>query len=791
MASHKMLPHLIGSKGGEGEGQNRSGPNSELVSKNDLRRLGYLSTADAQLASTMLHKLTDEDPELSLTRNGMLIDTDPRHMGSMTLEEAALPGVSSQRRHSFLGQMGSKGKGGDEKGKAAVSYMIPEQAAAEELALQERILYEMRQNLTKLKEYGRQLGITFDVSKKKSKQGRMQGERWVDDEMDAWKKQATRLLKAPEDNKPEPEDEERCQRMGEYVFKVERMLNDMRFMRLHKQRQRDTLSNELSVVAAQEQREQSGDGKMAILMSAVSNLKEKIQDCDQKLQEEDATRRELTKSYDTLWADSQQNQSKLDAVQKDLTSYEHDYAALRLQLKDKLHDIEKVLGQGKLLTMAEIKEEISGKYQKELEARQRLIQKQIKIKEMLQLHEGRVRELTRRLQSQYDPNKDSPRRNELKSKAKAFEEVFDTMMQRIGESDITKIVDLFQKQSFTCNAWMEAVRDQEVRVKALMDEKELLERQLLKVAGKKPQGFSNETRQYTMSGKKLDMATEKLDTSHQRLMQLEGLIAHMKESVRVAFLRVKDYIPEVEPPPIVYPDEGEGGLIEQLERFTEQVKGLIPTQEQHTILQKASDQLQLPSEYRVDENEVPYGLGMPSPEPRRPHRSQERPPPLAEARPASTHSDREEAKPAAAASSEPQEEKEDKKEKDKKEVPPEHLSMPHKLKVAIKMSPTEDIVHGEPAEPEEQVDGMGMNVRIAFPPPRPMQKQILDKEREEDEQEARAEHLDETIVSREEHKRRALRLIKQKERDKAEKDALDLGEIPVSKKKKKAKSALR
>lgn len=45
----------------------------------------------------------------------------------------------------------------------------------------------------------------------------------------------------------------------------------------------------------------------------------------------------------------------------------------------------------------------------------------------------------------------------------------------------------------------------------------------------------------------------------------------------------------------------------------------------------------------------------------------------------------------------------------------------------------------------------------------------VDKEREEDEQEARAEHLDETIVSREEHKRRALRLIKQRERDKADK----------------------
>ncbi len=60
--------------------------------------------------------------------------------------------------------------------------------------------------------------------------------------------------------------------------------------------------------------------------------------------------------------------------------------------------------------MAEIKDEIAGKYSKELEARQKVIHKQIKVKEMLKQHEGRVKELTKKLQSQYDPNKDSPRR---------------------------------------------------------------------------------------------------------------------------------------------------------------------------------------------------------------------------------------------------------------------------------------------------------------------------------------------------------------------------------------------
>jgi len=69
-----------------------------------------------------------------------------------------------------------------------------------------------------------------------------------------------------------------------------------------------------------------------------------------------------------------------------------------------------------------------------------------------------------------------------------------------------------------------------------------------------------------------------------------------------------------------------------------------------------------------------------------------------------------------------------------------------------------------------------------------VQKGLVDKEREEDEQEARAEHLDETIVSRDEHKRRAMRLIKQKEREKAEKEALEMGEVSVSKKKKKGRS---
>eukprot|EP00282_Hemiselmis_andersenii_P016165 CAMPEP_0114133016 /NCGR_PEP_ID=MMETSP0043_2-20121206/13402_1 /TAXON_ID=464988 /ORGANISM="Hemiselmis andersenii, Strain CCMP644" /LENGTH=614 /DNA_ID=CAMNT_0001226567 /DNA_START=185 /DNA_END=2026 /DNA_ORIENTATION=- len=598
------LPHMVMSKKGDGEGggdgQNRPERISDTtLTKNDLWKLQFLATNEAKVASSLLNKLTEEDPERSLSRNGMIIDTDPRHMGTTSLEEAPLPGVGGTKKGSAEGGATSK----------SVSYVIPEQAALEEQAMQDRILYEMRQNLTRLKEYGKQLGIAFDVSKKKSRGGRMQGERWVDEEMEQWKRQATRLLKAPEDLKPEPADEAREAQMEEYVFKMERLLNDVKFVRLTKQKQHDTLYAELTVTGEMETREQRGDGKMAAMMSAVALLRERIQDTDQKLGEEDINRKELSKVHDELFLEYSHNQNKLDAIHKELDNVNHDSNALRLQLKDRLHGIEKVLGQGKLLTMAEIKEEIANKYQKELEGRQKLIQKQIKIKEMLKQHEARARELTKKLQSQYDPNKDSPRRNELKRKAQAFEEVFDTMMQRIGESDITKIVDLFQKQSFTCNAWMEAVRDQEVRVKALLDEKALLDRQLQRVSSKRPQGSANETRQYTINGRRLDMATERVDGSNQRLMQLEGLIAHVKESLRIACLRVKDYIPETEVPPVVFPDEGEGGMSEWLEKFTNQVSSLIPTPEQYKVLTLVEQKIDLPPEYNISDNL--YGLARP------------------------------------------------------------------------------------------------------------------------------------------------------------------------------------
>jgi len=223
---------------------------------------------------------------------------------------------------------------------------------------------------------------------------------------------------------------------------------------------------------------------------------------------------------------------------------------------------------------------------------------------------------------QYDPNRDSPRRNELKRKAAAFEEVFDTMMKRIGESDITRIVDMFQKQTLTHQAWTEAVRDQEIRVKALQEEKRNLDKQLNKLSSNKQHGVANETRQYTISGRRLDMATERVDNSSIRLMQLEGLIAHVKESMREVIVRLQDHSEDVAVPPPSFPDEGEGGLMEVVGNFTDAVVALQPPADKYAALMDVVKNLDTyveppppsapasPSGGKTEEGEVPV-MSMP------------------------------------------------------------------------------------------------------------------------------------------------------------------------------------
>ena len=58
----------------------------------------------------------------------------------------------------------------------------------------------------------------------------------------------------------------------------------------------------------------------------------------------------------------QQVRDLVEETARQLKNYEHDTEHIKLQLKDKMHDVEKVLQQGKLVTMGEVKSEIKERY---------------------------------------------------------------------------------------------------------------------------------------------------------------------------------------------------------------------------------------------------------------------------------------------------------------------------------------------------------------------------------------------------------------------------------------------
>ena len=136
-------------------------------------------------------------------------------------------------------------------------------------------------------------------------------------------------------------------------------------------------------------------------MKCQAKAKERIQDTDQKILAESESCKKLTEEHDAELAATrvsngesvvlrvgkirlsftsgleagirvtshifvllifQQVRDLVEETAKQVKNYEHDTEHIKLQLKDKMHDVEKVLQQGKLVTMGEVKSEIKERY---------------------------------------------------------------------------------------------------------------------------------------------------------------------------------------------------------------------------------------------------------------------------------------------------------------------------------------------------------------------------------------------------------------------------------------------
>ena len=169
-----------------------------------------------------------------------------------------------------------------------------------------------------------------------------------------------------------------------------------------------------------------------------------------------------------------------------------------------------------------------------------------------------------------------------------------------------------------------------------------------------------------------------------RLMQLEGLIAHVKESMRDSLIRLKLYKDDVSVPPTVFPNDGAGGLLDVVTIFTDSVVQLQPDPEKYQSLLGTV-------------RELPGYVS---------------PPPERATSPVSP--------------------------KGKSQTDELVATMPKALKQAISRA-ADDKEHSVPQDPQEFFSDEYLNRRIPFPKSREEQKQAAHVDQEQDERDALAE----------------------------------------------------
>eukprot|EP00960_Hanusia_phi_P071070 767461-Hanusia_phi.AAC.10 len=190
-------------------------------------------------------------------------------------------------------------------------------------------------------------------------------------------------------------------------------------------------------------------------------------------------------------------------------------------------------------------------------------------------------------------------------------------------------------------------------------------------------------------------------------------MSHIKESIRLGFVRMKSCKDRIEvpatcllssltafllqTPPESFPDAGEGGLTEWIFFYADSLLSFVPNEEQLSLM---------------GAEETDKELGTPV--------------------------------------------------------------MPKKLKEAVSKANMSSAAR----------ESNTFNTRVSFTSRMNFPKPSAEREREDDEADARADFTEEAIVSRDEMKRRTIRYIKLKEREKMETDAKERGEANPSKKKK-------
>jgi hypothetical protein len=190
--------------------------------------------------------------------------------------------------------------------------------------------------------------------------------------------------------------------------------------------------------------------------------------------------------------------------------------------------------------MKEIKERLAKEYKDKLDFRKNEIQQQKMIQKLILQREQREKQFADAIKKAFDPDIDSPRRNKIKNDLEMFKNVFNTMMQKLGESDINKIVQLFQRQTQSRETWELSVKDHEAKLQATMAIKLEIDAQRNLLQVEQVQANSNLTRRQTELERSID-ALETRDGSAALKIAFQTMtFSQAKHMFIHYFQRVKD-----------------------------------------------------------------------------------------------------------------------------------------------------------------------------------------------------------------------------------------------------------
>ncbi len=431
----------------------------------------------------------------------------------------------------------------------------------------------MKEKLLQLRDIGKEVGIEFDLKPTKNVACHP-WEKWSDEELVLWQEQALQVVRSALKDPSEqllhdlkwvqiPKSEQQTHRMSTVFdsLKFERSKREQMLVEAEKESAEwDKLIKQNAEVVCAPDPDQA---TLDILIERVKEVSTSSLQAKNEKREMDQELAMLQLGFEEVFIKSNEPvfvvdptptmhlngkvykklhvlEPEMAELKKSTDKMDADYRKIWNSLRDNQHKIEVSLAQGKIAHMKEIKERLAKEYKEKIDARKSEIQQQKFIQKLIVQKEQQEKLFADAMKKAFDPEVDSPRRNKIKNDLEMFKTVFDTMMQRLGESDINKIVQLFQRQTQSRETWELSVKDHEAKLQTTMAAKLEIdaERNLLQI--EQVQANSNLTRRQTELERNIDgletrdgLAAAKIAFQNMTFSQAKHMFIHY-------FKRVKD-----------------------------------------------------------------------------------------------------------------------------------------------------------------------------------------------------------------------------------------------------------